>query len=284
VKRSSDLMRTVTQILRDLAEGAHASEAQYAFDEVFVSQVSEALKPFGVVRVPNKEEDSSLNSFWRLAAMECPMGPFCQGWTITDIGFIEACRVCDKIHSHEKAIETAEAFIAAMPRLKIPGHPPESRCHPSCRGWITCLRDAEPEGTEITCCDDCGIWTGDGALEEALKQIRAALDAAKGLVSKPWPCRCPECGNDGTRGQIRHLEKVFLWRPMIGLDAEGKVVVDCDEAYGKTGEGYDDEGDAHWECHACDPPYRWKIKAEDGGTIHFGYKDDVVKPVKLPGA
>jgi hypothetical protein len=60
--------------------------------------------------------------------------------------------------------------------------------------------------------------------------------------------RCPECGNDGSRGSLRFLEDITCYRPILGV-AEG--VLEIDGRY-RT-EGYDDGVNMRFECRGLAP-------------------------------
>jgi len=58
--------------------------------------------------------------------------------------------------------------------------------------------------------------------------------------------RCPKCGNDGSRGELRFLEDIVCYRPIIGLK---NGVLEIDGLY-RT-DGYDDGIKARFECLVC---------------------------------
>lgn len=61
--------------------------------------------------------------------------------------------------------------------------------------------------------------------------------------------RCPKCGNDGSRGVIRFVEQIWIYRDVVGI-VDGKIRVENPFPY-NTGEGYDDGENGQFECHGA---------------------------------
>jgi hypothetical protein len=64
--------------------------------------------------------------------------------------------------------------------------------------------------------------------------------------------RCPRCGNDGERGELRFVEDIACYRPVVGVK-DGTLQID---GLYRT-DGYDDGTNMRFECLA-------QITTEDG--------------------
>ncbi len=64
---------------------------------------------------------------------------------------------------------------------------------------------------------------------------------------------CPECGNDGTHGDIRYVESIECFRRVLGVNGG---VVQVESRY-QSGEGYDDGHDPYFECHGSEVAGGW---------------------------
>jgi hypothetical protein len=88
---------------------------------------------------------------------------------------------------------------------------------------------------------------------------------------------CPECGNDGTHGDIRYVESIECYRKVLGVKG-GLVQV---ESRYRSGEGYDDGQDPYFECHGSEVAggwcgHRWPVPQTVAETIDW--VDDAAAP------